>query len=672
MFFLRTAEGELKMKKTLYRLALLGLLLVAVVACGGGTDDDTEPGATQAPTDDVMQGTLAPDQSAEDVPLVMTARQARIGGTGTVADFEWSLNGQWLAAAGGAGVLIYDMTDFSLPPRVLEMQGGAQLVTFSPDSTRVAAANGPVVTGEAVTQFVYVFNVQSGELIARAPTGTERVSDLSFGPDNLFIIGGLFQEVRMWNASNMEVADSLPAGRKPTATTLSSNNALVAFYDGTGNVEIVNRISGDILTIPLPSAQGQGPSILHFINGNQQLLVAGEYNDLTIFDVFTGDVVYTDNQRPVDGYVNSVNQLVASASNRAYVFDLQTLEDVASFDLSRGYPSPDGSRVAVRELENISIYDARPVRIGSLRFTIVDRTPFYSAGRNLVAGYRRGGDRLYVIDPTTLNLLRVVVHQGRIAGDSAAISPDGSMYAVLPTGGPLRVWDTQPWELLAEFPYEGRAIAMAISPDNRQIVVASGGGEPSLRVLDAATGREVTRRQLTLDPNTITFAPADNLIVVVGDRAVVLVDAETGQTRYELDLNGHILPGGGYFLPDASQFLLFGGDGGAAESWINFYDTRDYELIASINGLHRFAVTGIAASTDGEFMYTVGRDTFLNQWDLPSRTLVAESNIFLDEMGGIVALNDAATELLTVTERGVMQSWVMGPERLVLENASIQ
>ncbi len=105
-------------------------------------------------------------------------------------------------------------------------------------------------------------------------------------------------------------------------------------------------------------------------------------------------------------------------------------------------------------------------------------------------------------------------------------------------------------------------------------------------------------------------------------------------------------------------------------AWINFYDVEDeYALLSSINGSHRFAVTGVALSEDGDFMYTVGRDTFLNQWDFPTRTLIAESNIFLDEMGGIVALNPTATELLTVTERGVMQRWLMGPERLIVENA---
>jgi len=643
-------------------ILVLGLSL-ALFACGGEAEDKNDtPPSTEAATEIVADPTPVVAVATE-VPLSMVAQQERIGGTGTIADFEWSPDGRWIAAAGGAGVLLYDMTAMDAEPRLLPMVGGATLVAFSSDSRRVAAANGTAETGAEVTQYVYLFDVNSGTQLARASTGDDRVTCLNFSFDNLFLLGCLFQEVRVWDASDLSVEDAFAAARRPTVADMNTTNSRVAFYDGAGNLQLVNRFTEDTLTISLGT--DQPPTLLNFINENREIVVGGEFIDLRIYNARSGELVYSDAQRQLlSAYVNRRGQLVASSLDGAYLYDLKDYTELVRFNLPRGYPSPNGGLIAVRQPETIQIYDGRLVRLGELRFSIIDRTPYYSHSRNFLAGYRRGGDRLYVIDPQTLRLLRVVTHEGRISGDSAAISSDGSLYAVLPVGGPLYIWDTQPWQLLYTFEYSERAVALAISPDNNAIAIAAGGGEPSLRILETQTGRELIRRTLDLTPNNIAYMPDGDLILVVADREVVLIDATSGQTRYTLDLAGHILPVGWMFTPDQQRLILFGGDGGVGESWINFYDlNQDFQLLDSINGLHRFAVTGVVVSANGDFMYTVGRDTFLNQWDYPSLTLIAEDNIFLDEMGGMVALNDEATELLTLTERGVMQRWRLSLER---------
>lgn len=665
-------KSEFAMTKQYKAFFLFITVLLLLVACGGNDDTNDETNnTTPLPTADVnVQATPTPDPS-EDIALAMTAHQVNLGATGSVADFKWSSNSRYLALAGGAGVLIYDMLRLDDKPRLFPMQGGASLVAFSPNNRHIAAANGPVVTGEDVTQFVYMFDLASGDVLGRAGTGTERVSDLAFSPDSLFLLGGLFQEVRVWNASNLDIVDALPAQRKPTAVAMSVNNSLVAYYDAIGNIQIANRLNGNLMSIPLTATEG--PSYVRFVNNGQQLLVVGEFSDLRLYDVTTGELAYTDTQRPINAYVNSANQLVVSAADSAYLFDLKTHEIVTTFDLPRGYPSPDGSLIALRQPEAIKLYDARMVRLGTLRFSMIDRTPYYSAGRNFVLGYRRGGDRLYVIDPSSLELLRVVTHGGRISGDAAAISLDGSLYAVLPIGGPLHVWDTQPWEEVGAFPYEGRATTMAIAPDNTHIAITIGGRTPLLHVLDAATGEVIVEVALTIDPNQIMYTPVGTHILALGDQAVVLLNATTGEEAMSLDLGGHRLPSGALYTPDNAHLLVYGGDGGERDAWINFYDVADdFELDETINGFHRYSVSSIAIDQTGVFMYTVGRDTILNQWDLPSRTLIAQSNIFLDEMAGIVPMNSDATDLLTVTERGVIQIWELGPERLVVENAGLR
>jgi WD40 repeat protein len=160
--------------------------------------------------------------------------------------------------------------------------------------------------------------------------------------------------------------------------------------------------------------------------------------------------------------------------------------------------------------------------------------------------------------------------------------------------------------------HKGGAAGVGVSPDGK--LVASGGGDQTIRVWAAATGREMrAHKGASGFTCCVVFSPDGKLLASAGyekDRSptsVYLYDAVTGAERGRLE--GH--PGGARrlaFTPDGKR-LVSGGFDGTARVW----DLATKKELRRLQA--RGCVFGLALSADGHTVATAdSQGTTL--WDL--------------------------------------------------------
>ncbi|MBI3823500.1 MAG: WD40 repeat domain-containing protein [Planctomycetes bacterium] len=554
------------------------------------------------------------DAHCDPLPAGAIARYGTIRYTahGQCLGLAFSPDGKWIAS-GSSTVRIWDAANGTLvrslkPPS----HGWNGPVVFSPDGKMIASAGG--------IDKVPVWQPDTGRLL-RLLEGQKDIRVLAFSPNSRYLATGSGDgAIFLWEPAVGKRLHILKGHQNsPTGFAFSPDNKTLASTGHDGSTRLWNVETGaeQLSFAPTPFANSD---VFFTPDGKKLIIGCAQEALIRIYDIAARKQVKSiiANKGGVLGLSLSADgKLLAAAGrdNTVRFFDVETTADLGQTpghheSISHVALAPDGKTVAWT-----GYYDSR------FRLARIDGFP--------------KAIQLKVISPQ-------IGHDAGIT--SVRFSPDGKK--ILSTAGNYGaiLWDELAVKPLHRFHL---GYAAAWSHDGKLIALATDGGERTIHLIDADTGKELRKVLAPSQVFSLAFTPDRANLVMTGTDAIYQLEIATGKTRARLlAKGGHIsrtvlAPDGltvaavgqevtildlvtgtqlGHFAapvhyesarfsPD-SKILAFGHEKDAA---VVFWDIDQGKEIDRIRGV---VARTLAFTRDGRTVITTNLDDQIRLWDV--------------------------------------------------------
>ena len=470
--------------------------------------------------------------------------------------------------------------------------GPAQAAAYSPDSSKIAVADGP---GK-----LSVFAVSDGRLLASFTTSSP-LAAVAWAPGGQAVaVGAKDGTVNVYDVGSKALVRTLPHGGPVVGVAFSPDGRTLATAGGR-TAKLWDAASG-VLEATLPHT-GALRKVSFSPDGGLLLTVSNE-TAAHVWDVASGELVSTlsHNKAGVTDAAFGPNDLVVT-----------------------------GSRDNTGRIWN--------ARTGTLLGTLIGHTAqistvaFSPLGDKVATGSVDGSVRVW--STSTFGLLDKALLSGPVV--SVAFAPDGqSTIAADNTDRAVTLGPAQlQMELLGQ---KGTMHEALFAPDARTVATVAGStvrlwepyGEPRLRGIHKDTAAATS----------VVFDPTGKLIASGDANGDVLVQRVHGDPLRTLHIGSPIVS----LAWARDGMLLIGASDGTAHLRLGAGETDTCAIS------HGSPLVGAALRNDGAVVATAGTDGFVRLWDSKTCRRLRElhpppgvTSVALDPTGGLLAVGDGST-----------------------------
>jgi len=469
-----------------------------------------------------------------------------VGHSSPVNAVAFSPDGTTLAS-GADSVKLWDTASWSELRTLGDRMPSVQSLAFSPDGQMLA---GGTVFGE-----IKLWEAASGRELHTFTGHTSWVHSVAFSPDGKLLASAAWDAtIRLWDvASGRELRALTGHTDRVQAVTFSPDGLFLASGASDRTTRLWGVKSATTQTGPTPTRAPSAPT------GTPVPLSASAISPANAEKVTQLTLLEKDAGENVAWLPDG--KLVTVASNKVYVYDPQTWQQVRTINASGGVAifSRDGATMAMVSYDGVKLWDA--VSGSELRTLAGSKSSTSAAfspdGTLLATGT---GMTVKVWDVASGDELRTLAGSQSTV-NAVAFSPDGKALAA--AANTIKLWDTASWSELRTLGNQSGVQSLAFSPDGQTL--AAGATNGAITLFEVSSGRQL--RNLTGHKSWVhgvAFSPDGKLLASAAwDTTIRLWEVASG--RELRTLTGHT---------DRAQTVAFSPDGAILASGASDRTTR--------------------------------------------------------------------------------------------------
>ncbi len=488
-------------------------------------------------------------------------------------------------------------------------------MAISPDGSMLASGS--------QDGLILLWELLTAKIITQFKGHTDEITALSFSPDSSQLISGSSDRtVKLWDCDNGKLVRGWDAGCAVSAVAFGEEGKSVLSAGDDQRVRVWNAVDGKP-RVTLEGHKGTVVSLLVARDG-KTIYSGGADGAIRIWDLTTSQqtgVIARDRGDSDAMALTKDGKFIASAgtNNTIRIFETASRKEVipaagpqagiASLALS-----PDSRQLVMGVATGlIRLRTGTDFRHWESGHTGEFLLAFSPDGQTVVSA--SGTDPIRFWNPE--NGQEKMQLPGNPADPvlSIAFSPNGQHLAVGRRLQHAELWDIAAKKIVEQWKYPGPVYALAFSPDGSRLAL-SGAGKIAMIPLKNPKESSLFDSKADATPAALTtvaslaFSP-DSKVLAAGcyDGAIRLLDAATGKELRAMEGHGNV--------PYALAFSKDGRTLASAsfDKTVRLWETFSGSQIASFTG-HRGPVPALAFHGDGRGVFSGSADTSVLLWDV--------------------------------------------------------